>query len=151
MNETIQPQDETQQTSYYFTDVASEGKSYLVVEDDFTYQPLWEKIIRSVDPKAKIRWCITAEGAEELIKNTKTFDFIIADILLSGPKTGIDLWKRFKNRNAQFIFASGMPLKAFTEMVGTHDGTEPYLLRKPLNPRECAESLRTLMAYKHCF
>lgn len=87
MNTEMLTQDETQQSSYYFTETTSGGKIFLVVEDDFTYQPLWEKIIRTVDPKAKIRWCITAEGAEELIKKSDTFDFIIADILLSGPKT----------------------------------------------------------------
>lgn len=151
MNTEILLQEEMPQSSYYFTDKKSEGKTFLVVEDDFTYQPLWEKIIRSVDPSAKIRWSISAEGAEKLIKSSETFDFIIADILLSGPRTGVDLWKRFRNRNSLFLFASGMPLKAFTELIGDHKGTYPYLLRKPLNPRECVESLRTLLAYKHCF
>lgn len=151
MNTELLLQDETPQSSYFITGTKPEGKTFLVVEDDFAYQPLWEKIIRSVDPDAKIRWSMSAEGAEKLIKNSETFDVIIADILLSGQKTGIDLWKRFRNRNSQFLFASGMPLKAFTELVGDHKGTYPYLLRKPLNPRECTESLRTLIAYRHCF
>lgn len=144
-------QDETPQSSYFFAEPKSEAKTFLVVEDDFTYQPLWEKIIKTVDPKAQIRWCLTAEGAEELMRKKENFDVIIADIFLAGPRTGIDLWKRFKNSNSQFLFASGMPLRTFAETIGDHTGIHPYLIRKPLNPKECVEALRTLLAYKHCF
>ena len=42
-------------------------RKYLVVEDDFTLQPIWEHIIRAVDPHALIRWARTEEGAERLI------------------------------------------------------------------------------------
>ena len=44
-------------------------RKYLVVEDDFTLQPIWEHIIRAVDPHALIRWARTEEGAERLIND----------------------------------------------------------------------------------
>jgi response regulator of citrate/malate metabolism len=147
--------DENQQSSYKFIEPKKEGKTFLVVEDDFAYQPLWEKIIKTVDSKAKILWSLSAEGAETLIQKRieahEHFDFIIADILLSGPTTGIDLWKKFNQSDSMFLFASSLSLHAFEKMVGDHKGMYPYLIRKPLNPRECVENLKTMLAYRHAF
>lgn len=132
-----------------------ERKKFLVVEDDITIQPLWERIIKSMDSKAMIRWSSTEEGAEKLIQDRQrigdSFDFIIADIMLAGKKTGIDLWKQYGNGDSVFLFASNLSPKKFAEMIGDRDDRYPFLVRKPLNSLECLECLRAMLAYKRAF
>jgi response regulator of citrate/malate metabolism len=126
-----------------------ERRKFLVVEDDFAAQPIWEKIIKLVDPKAIIFWATTEEGAEKMIENREkygdSFDFVIADIFLAGPKTGIDLWKRFSRESMQFLFISSITRNKFLEMVGEHVDRYPMLIRKPFNVKECVDSLFVLL------
>jgi response regulator of citrate/malate metabolism len=132
-----------------------ERKKFLVVEDDFAAQPIWDKIIRSVDPKAIIRWATTEEGAEKLIQERADagdrFDFVIADIFLDGPKTGIDLWKRFGGGSTQFLFISSITRNKFHEMLGQWKNQYPLLIRKPFNLNECVESLISLLKAQKYF
>lgn len=132
-----------------------ERRKYLVVEDDFAAQPIWEKIIKMVDPKAIIRWATTEEGAEKLIQERlkfgDAFDFVIADIFLAGPKTGIDLWKRFGGGKMQFLFTSSITRNKFLEMVGDWRNEYPLLIRKPFNVSQCVNSLFALLQAKKYF
>ncbi len=132
-----------------------ERRKFLVVEDDFAAQPVWEKIIKMVDPKALIFWATSEEGAEKLIvsraKYGDAFDFVIADIFLSGPKTGIDLWKRFGNESMPFLFISSITHNKFAEMIGDRQDLYPTLIRKPFNVRECVDSLFALLKSKKYF
>lgn len=130
-------------------------KKFLVVEDDLIIQPLWDRIIRAIDPNASIRWSTSEEGAEKLIedklKSHDHFDFIIADIMLSGKKTGVDLWKKYGDDDSLFLFASSISHRKFEQMVEGSENRFPYMVQKPLDTVECLESLRAMMAYKRAF
>lgn len=132
-----------------------ERRKFLVVEDDCAAQPIWEKIIKLVDPKALIFWATTEEGAERLIEDREkygdTFDFVIADIFLAGPKTGIDLWKRFGNDTLPFLFISSITENKFVELIGRQRDRYPLLIRKPFVVRECVEGLFALLKSKNYF
>jgi len=130
-------------------------RKFLVVEDDFAAQPIWEKIIKSVDTQAVIRWATSEEGAEKLInerqKKGDAFDFVIADIFLSGPKTGVDLWKKFGSSAMQFLFISSITHNKFLEMTGKAEEQCPMLIRKPFNLRECVDGVSHLLESRRYF
>lgn len=130
-------------------------KKFLIVEDDFTLQPFWEHVIQRVAPNALIRWATTEEGAEKLIRDrhrlNDAFDVVIADVLLAGEKTGVDLWKRYGSPETVFLFTSGLSARRFNGLMGQEDADEAILIRKPLNPIQCMESLRAVLAYHSVF
>jgi hypothetical protein len=123
---------------------------FLVVEDDIGVQLMWERMIDAVDPEATILWATTEEGAEILIRDEarsgNDFDIVVADVMLAGKKTGIDLWKRYGNGNLQFLFVSGIGRKKFNELLGKGNLEHPYLLQKPLNPSDCIVCLRAMLS-----
>lgn len=126
---------------------------FLIVEDDYGMQDIWEKIVLAVDPQAKIRWSTSGEGAEKQIRdrmNTKEdFDLVIADIFLTGDLSGVDLWKKYGHFGTPFVFASSVSTDRFERMVGRRRREQsPFLLQKPLNPADCIENLRLLLTYR---
>jgi DNA-binding response OmpR family regulator len=145
-----------QEGDFSYTETASAyfGRNkILVVEDDLAAQPLWERIISLSDPRAIVRWATTEEGAEKLIRERHNlrdeFDVVVADVMLGGTKSGIDLWKRFGGGYSQFLLVSGLSRKKFSEMLGAWSDAYPLMIQKPLNPRECIVCLRALIAYSH--
>lgn len=140
----------------YATDVdSSKRKKFLVVEDDYTVQPFWEQIIQAVSPNAIIRWATTEEGAEKQIRDRlkigDKFDLVITDIFLAGQKNGIDLWKRYGDAETLFVFSSVIRPNRFEAMIGDVGGEPPLLLKKPLDSKECIETLRAIIAYRQVF
>ncbi len=127
---------------------------FLVVEDDYSIQPFWEQIIHAVAPNAVIRWAISEEGAEKQIRDRikvdDQFDVVIADILLAGERNGVDLWKRYGD-DSLFVFTSGIRPVQFEKMIGERSVDMPTFLKKPLDPGECIESLRALLAFGRTF
>lgn len=125
---------------------------YLIVEDDYALQPIWEHIILAADPTAKLRWARSEEAAEKLImdlqKSRSLFDFIIADIFLSGEKNGIDLWHFCKNSGIQFLFTSGLSEHRFAELVNKHQIDFPLYIRKPLEISEGIEVLKKILEFQ---
>ncbi len=127
-------------------------RKYLVVEDDFTLQPIWEHIIRTVDSKAIIRWARSEEGAVKLISDREKiedqFDFVIADIMLAGEKNGVDLWRQYRDTEILFLFTSGIAEKKFSTMIGENYEEYPFFLRKPLYIPDCIDSINALIAFR---
>lgn len=134
---------------------APDRKKFLVVEDDFSMQPIWEQIIKTVDPRAVIRWAASGETADKMIRDLKEvndgFDLIVADIFLAGEKNGIDLWRRFAGKNNLFLFTSGITQKTFNEMIGESAEPYPILMQKPLTLQKCVENLKCMLAHQQIF
>ena len=120
----------------------------LIVEDDITMQPLWKYVIEISAPGASIKWVTTEEGAEKIIAHrlhmSEEFDLIIADIFLSGSRTGIDLWKRYGEGNTQFLLMSAVSPTKFAKLVGDGEPT-PLYVQKPLNPIACIETISAML------
>ncbi len=125
-------------------------KRFLVVEDDFAGQPIWEVIIRKLEPQAIIRWATSSEEAEILIEKAiqddEAFDIIVSDIFLAGKETGLDLWKKFHGHSAEFLLTSGMDWKEFVKMVDDVGDIKPCLLQKPFRVADGVRTLATVMA-----
>jgi len=118
------------------------SKSVLIVEDDRTLKPLWERIFDLIDEDIQVDWITTAEEAEKLIRHRfisgRPYNLVIADISLDGNKTGIDLWNRYGEEANQFAIVSGYPISNYDFQSHLDFGLPPYF-RKPLNVKLCFE------------
>lgn len=127
---------------YQQPQIESEKKSVLIVEDDVTLKPLWERVFDLMDKNIHVDWTTTAEMAEKLIRQRFSFghayNLVIADISLEGKETGLDLWNKYGEETSNFVIVTG-------HTISTHDfqnrldfGLPPYF-RKPLNVKLCFE------------
>ena len=117
----------------------------LILEDDLTLEPIWEKIIEKSSPSLFYVWATNVAEAETLLKAAEEagepFDLIIADIFLSGSKTGLDFWHSYleKYRN-KMILTSGVKYDKMVKYLG-NGALVPKFLQKPLNINECINML----------
>ncbi len=123
----------------------------LIVEDDFTMEPLWNYVITEVSPGAHVKWVFTEEAAERLIgqkrQHSEEFDLVICDIFLSGTRTGIDLWKRYGEGPTQFLLMSVVSPQKFSKLLGEETVT-PFYVQKPLSPKACIETVRAMLSFR---
>ena len=121
-------------------------RTALIVEDDLSLEPLWRKVIQDVASDVQVYWATTEEQAEKFIRskvhNGETFDLIIADIFLSGERTGLDLWKRYGEVTSNFIVTSVMPEKKAAQMLGGL-APLPFYLQKPADPNQCKKVIQS--------
>lgn len=70
-------------------------KKILIVEDDMTLKPIWEKFFRLFSDRLLLEWAVSCEEAIKMvqaaIESNKSYFLIISDIFLAGSKTGIQL------------------------------------------------------------
>jgi response regulator of citrate/malate metabolism len=111
----------------------------LIIEDDPTIAPMWTYILGKVDPELEIVWATSDAEGERFIQNSikyqNEFDLIISDIFLSGPKTGIDLWFRYREYlEGKFILTSGITYRKYLQhMEKSKSIFLPFYLQKPLD------------------
>ncbi len=124
----------------------------LIVEDDVTMEPLWSYVIEAAAPGSSVKWVTSEEAAERLIERrihaSEKFDLIIADVFLTGSRTGIDLWKRYAEETSLFLLMSVMSPQKFAKLLGDGEPT-PFYVQKPLDPRVCIEVLGSMLAFQH--
>lgn len=117
----------------------------LVVEDDLTYEPIWESILRKVMSRVDLRWATDVEEAEIYIRSAdeegRPFDLVISDVFLSGYQTGIDLWQKQREvLNHKMILVSGLQPSKLIKRVGPGSPI-PVYLKKPLRISESVETV----------
>lgn len=124
----------------------------LILEDDFTFKPFWTNVVRQSCQNAKIDWVQTEEAAERRIrylqKNGFKYNLIVADVFLSGKKTGIDLWTQFYKAVDNFVFVSSLPREKFDKLVSGEGYTYPVYLQKPLKTSVCVDVIKQIMGTK---
>ena len=122
--------------------VSRENPNVLIVEDDRAFWPFWEKVFSIHGAKAHIDWAATEAEAERLIRarfrSARPYDLVIADVFLEGTGTGVDLWNRYGEEVANFIFVSGAPLSTQNLLMSLDFGC-PVYLKKPLSAKKCLE------------
>jgi DNA-binding NtrC family response regulator len=129
-------------------------KKIFVVEDDHACETVLRRVIRSIDPQAKIDWLESAEDAFQLMTDEenkgKTYDLIIADIFLAGKSTGLDLWRACHELYplTPMLLTSGLQVDRFLETVGKETVAPPYL-PKPFYLGECQQVIKGLLTYRN--
>lgn len=130
--------------------IALTDPAILIVEDDAALKPLWLSVLDRVAPEAQIDWVLTEEAAERAIRNKiavgELYDLVIADIFLSGKRSGIDLWKRYGKNGCEFIFVSGASPEKITAMLKGE--RTPIFLHKPIQPEATGNLIATLLGQR---
>jgi DNA-binding NtrC family response regulator len=128
--------------------IGSRQGEILIVEDEVNLRTAFDHIIRSVDSKLVPIWVDSAEKALDLLRH-QTFEFVIADYYLAGPRTGLQLWSSMHRRFPQipFLLVSGMSTKEYLEKTSglTHG---PTYLAKPFTIEECRQAISSLIISK---
>lgn len=65
----------------------------LIVEDDPQWQLILESTVRSVASRASFTCVTSVNAAREALNLEQNFDVILADFMLDGEETGLDLWR----------------------------------------------------------
>ncbi|MBY0470425.1 response regulator [bacterium] len=121
----------------FYNEKGSKRKSVLVVEDDQSCKPVLETIFGLVDDHAQLHWETSAETAMEALENNR-FDLIVADYVLEGRKTGLDIWQfcREKQLKIPFLLMSSRRLKFGSAHLDTSK-LWPKFLQKPFQLNQC--------------
>jgi len=126
-------------------------RKVLVVEKDITLQNFWISVFEEFPLSFEIDWASSVEEFETAIRRAKAqggiYDFIICDIFLSGKRTGIDLWREYRESSEYFVLTSSISPRKYDEMLARDAGLRPMLLAQPLDPRVCAETIDYLLHY----
>ncbi len=121
----------------------------LVVEDDLSFKPFWERVIETAGVECELDWATSKEDAERLIRfrfrHDDPYDLVVSDIWLEGEGTGIDLWNQFGEAVKNFVFISGLPITQLELLKSLKFGSPSYL-HKPLSVPTCQKLVRTLVA-----
>lgn len=130
----------TKQTPQAFT----RHPKILVVEDDISYEPLWRKVFEEVDPEIEYTWCTSANDAQKILEKTfrdgDYWDLIIADIFLTGSRTGLDLWERCGEPIENMIIVSSVDYSKLLDYVD-YSSTPPVYLKKPFKIQDCVTAV----------
>jgi DNA-binding NtrC family response regulator len=117
----------------------------LLIEDNPFFQTLWESIIgRATASAYTIDWANTDFIAEEMLENNK-YDIIISDIILTGSRTGFDIWKKYDSKDCCFIFSSSMPIEHFYECLKQFDKKPHHFIPKPLKINDCSKYIANVI------
>jgi CheY-like chemotaxis protein len=107
----------------------------LLVEDNPFFQNIWNSILSQSLHSYQLDWAVSENAAAKLLAET-TYDIIIADIFLSGSKTGVDIWKSINPEQSKFIFSSSISQEKF-ELFAIDEDRPYYFIEKPLNTEHC--------------
>ncbi len=128
-------------------------KTALIIEDDLSWEPLWGQILKSIDEHFEIKWATSAKEAEKFINEQialgHMFDLIVADIFISGSKTGLDLIEKYsyqlKNR---ILVVSAVDAVRLIEKIGPLFQSISFL-RKPFSMVEGVRAVKSILEKGH--
>jgi DNA-binding NtrC family response regulator len=121
----------------------------LIVEDDFTFEPIWEFIFSSLGVPVQYKWAISYAEAAKLMIHSLTqeplFHIVISDIFLSGPESGLDLWKKFAKHFPKTFLLISRSEESKVRRHADHAEFAPTYIRKPLEPGSCIQILKEMI------
>lgn len=120
----------------------------LLIEDNSFFLGIWDSIIgRSTNSPYKLDWANTDYIAREMLETNK-YDIVISDIILTGSKTGFDIWKDFNAQNCCFIFSSSMPQEDYDACIKELNKRPDRFIPKPLKINECVRYISEVFLKK---
>ncbi len=122
----------------------------LIVEDDMTWETIWSLVLKEINPHFEYTWATSAKEAgtylDQSISTGEVFDVVISDIFVSGSKTGIDLYERYREAlTDRLIFTSGVDMNRLKKQVNA-DGSKIAFLRKPFTKDQCIKTIRSVLS-----
>jgi CheY-like chemotaxis protein len=121
----------------------------LIVEDNLVDQAVLGRILKGSGISIRMSWAASAEEAEDALAEYEGFSLVLADVSLSGLRTGFDLWSHCQANYPAlpFVMASGID-RATYDKLSTPGEIAPLFLTKPYRRKEIQQSLRSLLKKK---
>lgn len=120
----------------------------LLVEDDPHWQTLVTSMLRSLHTGAEVEVVASRAAADRALLAKETYDLILADVLLEGDGTGVDLWRAHRRDSATpIVLLSGLRTADFLEMFDPAE-TAPAFLSKSAGLQSLRELLTDVRARK---
>ena len=126
-------------------------KRILVIDDDLALRPHWEFLLKKQFVDFHLDWAVSSEEAKKQIHSSIKFQspysFIVADIFLAGPETGLDFLE-YKNKilpKVPLIVVSSAEAEKIREGFGELLA-ETHLVSKPLTSEKCSEVFEKLFS-----
>jgi DNA-binding NtrC family response regulator len=119
----------------------------LIIDDDPSQVPIWTYILGKLDPDFHIEWATSYEEAEAMLFDSfleeRPYAVVIADIVLEGKRTGVELWSRYHRlMDGRIFFTSGMGYGKYLRELEKTDLEEiPTFLPKPLETNTCFKAV----------
>lgn len=116
----------------------------LIIEDNSSLEmPLRNAFKQFVDG-IEVDWASSAEEAEEKLQKEE-YDLVVADYILPGMRTGVELWERFRFKaKTKWMIMSGVPINEFIEATREIRNC-PVFLPKPFTRRDFERTLMGLL------
>jgi len=125
-------------------------KHVLIVEDEPLWQAIIERSLRCIHPGVSVITASDAEKAIEQLESGTTFDLVISDQRLDGPRTGLDLWDHLlENKTVMpFILVSSADREAFLSSIAPYRYREiPRYLVKTNIVKEFSKEIKRLSVF----
>ena len=129
-----------------YASLATPKMKVLVVEDEPIWQLLILKALRRMNDGVEVCFSETANEALGAIKksDSEQFDLIIADQILEGAKTGLDLWDILFEQKSEipYVLLSGFQKRDFFQALMPYRVERvPYFIEKPQSVSELSQKL----------
>jgi DNA-binding NtrC family response regulator len=110
-----------EKTSTQYTELIKHPR-ILIVEDDPQWQLLLANTVRNVSAGASLICVNSVATAKQVLDIDKNFDIILADFMLEGDETGVDLWQsrrgKYKHSAPPFILVTGKSASEVRDRAG---------------------------------
>lgn len=133
----------------------SSSRKVLIVEDDLFLAAIVGRAVYDINPDCDIDWATnleqalgkTIQGIDQL--GLSPYDLVIADIMLDGRGTGLDLWKVFCRTYPQvpvMLISSLTRDEIFQDDAGTDSRENVNYLKKPFSMGDLKKNIRVIFA-----
>lgn len=115
----------------------------LVVEDDRSMLPIFDRMLSQIAPGLAYHWCASLEQAKTSLRHHR-YELIIADFLLDQGQNGLELFdvNAKSPDRADFVMMSTLELRRFCRV---HGEGPSHVINKPLQLDQMREVLRKLL------
>lgn len=130
------------------------GKKVLIVEDDLFLAAIVGRAVHDLDVDSNIDWVTSLEqafgkitaGIEKI--GECPYELVIADVMLEGKGTGLDLWKIFCRiyPDVPVMIMSSLPQDQVFEAVKNESHTPPNFLKKPFSMGDLKTNIKEILA-----
>ena len=128
------------------------ARKVLIVEDDLFLAAIVGRAVYDNNADSDIDWATSLEQAlEKMIKGIdqigqSPYELVIADIMLNGRGTGLDLWKVFCRTYPEVpvMIMSSLPQNEVFEAIGAEEQSNFNFLKKPFSMGDLKTNIKEI-------
>ena len=128
------------------------ARKVLIVEDDLFLAAIVGRAVYDINADSDIDWATSLEQAlEKMIKGIdqigqSPYELVIADIMLNGRGTGLDLWKVFCRTypHVPVMIMSSLPQHEVFDAIGAEAQSNLNFLKKPFSMGDLKTNIKEI-------